>query len=44
MRWEDVALISADWRYMVSKTRYLNKSKHIVPILFSLVGKVLALE
>lgn len=32
MRWEDVDLISADWRYVVSKTRHLDKSKHIVPL------------
>ncbi|WP_017901840.1 tyrosine-type recombinase/integrase [Pseudomonas asplenii] len=32
MRWEDVDLISADWRFVVSKTRYLDKSKHIVPL------------
>lgn len=25
MRWEDVDLISADWRYVVSKTRHLDK-------------------
>ncbi|KPA87522.1 Integrase [Pseudomonas asplenii] len=32
MRWEDVDLINADWRFVVSKTRYLDKSKHIVPL------------
>ena len=30
MRWEDVDLIGADWRYVVSKTKHLDKSKHIV--------------
>ncbi|MBK5009750.1 integrase arm-type DNA-binding domain-containing protein [Pseudomonas sp. S60] len=32
MRWEDVDLVSADWRYIVGKTRHLDKSKHIVPL------------
>ncbi|WP_416768954.1 tyrosine-type recombinase/integrase [Pseudomonas sp. RHF3.3-3] len=32
MRWEDIDLINADWRFVVSKTRYLDKSKHIVPL------------
>jgi len=32
IRWEDVDLISADWRYVVSKNRHLNKNKHIVPL------------
>ncbi|KAA8553680.1 MULTISPECIES: tyrosine-type recombinase/integrase [Pseudomonas] len=32
MRWEDVDLVGADWRYVVSKTRHLDKSKHIVPL------------
>ncbi|MBF6029836.1 integrase arm-type DNA-binding domain-containing protein [Pseudomonas sp. P115] len=32
MRWEDVDLIGADWRYVVSKTQHLDKSKHIVPL------------
>lgn len=32
MRWEDVDLIGADWRYVVSKTKHLDKSKHIVPL------------
>ena len=32
MRWEDVDLVGADWRYVVSKTKHLDKSKHIVPL------------
>lgn len=32
MRWEDVDLAGADWRYIVGKTRHLDKSKHIVPL------------
>lgn len=32
MRWEDIDLVSADWRYVVGKTRHLDKSKHIVPL------------
>ncbi len=32
MRWEDVDLVGADWRYVVSKTQHLDKSKHIVPL------------
>lgn len=32
MRWEDVDMIGADWRYVVSKTKHLDKSKHIVPL------------
>lgn len=32
MRWEDVDWVGADWRYMVSKTKHLDKSKHIVPL------------
>lgn len=32
MRWEDVDLIGADCRYVVSKTKHLEKSKHIVPL------------
>jgi len=33
MRWEDVDLVGADWRYVVSKTKHLDRSKHIVPCL-----------
>ncbi|MGX1185857.1 integrase [Pseudomonas sp. F-14 TE3623] len=29
MRWEDVDLVGADWRYVVSKTKHLDKSKHV---------------
>ncbi|WP_296257958.1 MULTISPECIES: tyrosine-type recombinase/integrase [unclassified Pseudomonas] len=32
MRWEDVDLVGADWRYVVGKTRHLDKNKHIVPL------------
>jgi integrase len=32
MRWEDVDLVGADWRYVVGKTKHLDKSKHIVPL------------
>ncbi|WP_130904886.1 site-specific integrase [Pseudomonas sp. Sample_22] len=32
MRWEDVDLVGADWRYVVSKTKHLNRAKHIVPL------------
>lgn len=32
MRWEDVDLVGADWRYIVGKTKHLDKSKHIVPL------------
>lgn len=32
MHWEDVDLVGADWRYVVSKTKHLDKSKHIVPL------------
>lgn len=32
MRWEDVDLVGADWRYVVSKTKHLDRSKHIVPL------------
>jgi integrase len=32
MRWEDVDLVGADWRYVVSKTKHLDKNKHIVPL------------
>lgn len=32
MRWEDVDLVGADWRYVVGKTKHLNKAKHIVPL------------
>jgi integrase len=32
MRWEDVDLVGADWRYVISKTKHLDKSKHIVPL------------
>lgn len=32
MRWEDVDLTGADWRYVVGKTRHLDKNKHIVPL------------
>ncbi|WP_437882290.1 tyrosine-type recombinase/integrase [Pseudomonas sp. LRF_L74] len=32
MRWEDVDLVGADWRYVVSKTKHLDKGKHIVPL------------
>ena len=32
MRWEDVDLDGADWRYIVGKTKHLDKSKHIVPL------------
>lgn len=32
MRWEDVDMIGADWRYVVSKTKHLDRSKHIVPL------------
>lgn len=32
MRWENVDLVDADWRYVVSKTKHLDKSKHIVPL------------
>nr|WP_053160415.1 site-specific integrase [Pseudomonas sp. P1.8] len=29
MRWEDVDLDTADWRYVISKTKHLNTEKHI---------------
>jgi integrase len=29
MRWEDIDLVSADWRYVVGKTQHLSKTKHI---------------
>jgi len=29
MRWEDVDLKGADWRYVISKTKHLNTEKHI---------------
>ncbi|WP_455921118.1 tyrosine-type recombinase/integrase [Pseudomonas putida] len=32
MRWEDIDLVGADWRYVVSKTKHLDRSKHIVPL------------
>ncbi|PYG78490.1 MULTISPECIES: site-specific integrase [unclassified Pseudomonas] len=32
MRWEDVDLVGADWRYVVGKTKHLDKTKHIVPL------------
>lgn len=32
MRWEDIDLIGADWRYVVGKTMHLDKTKHIVPL------------
>lgn len=32
MRWEDIDLVSADWRYVVGKTQHLSKTKHIVPL------------
>ena len=32
MRWEDIDLTGADWRFIVSKTRHLSKTKHIVPL------------
>ena len=32
MRWEDIELTGADWRFIVGKTRHLSKTKHIVPL------------
>ena len=32
MRWEDIDLVGADWRYVIGKTMHLDKSKHIVPL------------
>ena len=32
MRWEDIDLTGADWRFIVGKTRHLSKTKHIVPL------------
>lgn len=32
MRWEDLDLASADWRYVVGKTQHLSRTKHIVPL------------
>ncbi len=29
MRWEDIDLAGADWRYVISKTKHLNTEKHI---------------
>lgn len=32
MRWEDIDLVGADWRYVIGKTKHLDKSNHIVPL------------
>lgn len=32
MRWEDVNLSGAEWRYVVGKTKHLSRDKHIVPL------------
>ena len=32
MRWEDVDLVSADWRYVVGKTKHRTNEKHVVPL------------
>jgi integrase len=32
MRWEDVDLVDADWRYVISKTKRQSTAKHVVPL------------